>query len=433
MKKRIVSCISILILLSSFCWSLDLTDIPGTVTSIFSGLSDESSDGTTSYRSLLIPPGGRSESLGNAFTGLCNDITFLNFNAGASSIQKETQLAFYHNSWIADSKIETISYTTRYGHFGLGAQLSCFYVPFTEYNISGERVATGYYTETTGAFNVSYNFLAGYDFKGFALGATFKTSFRGVPDYTDNNTNAIIKNSGFSQSGIAVMGDFGLVLQFNFLKYFASRDPNVKIGISAQNFGVGFTGIGSSSGIQIDDPLPTYVAAGMSVKFLPFLTITADLKQPLNLMDITSYSLFSLSLGADFSFTDKLSLLVGLEMKGGNPKLSAGGEFEINKTRMNVNYTLDLTSSFSPINRVSFSVQMKLGDRGREQLQQKIDVLYNQGLVYYYSSDWENAIATWKKVLELDKRYDPAILGIASAQSQIDMIERVRNSMFFFE
>lgn len=433
MKKRIVSCISILILLSSFCWSLDLTDIPGTVTSIFSGLSDESSDGTTSYRSLLIPPGGRSESLGNAFTGLCNDITFLNFNAGASSIQKETQLAFYHNSWIADSKIETISYTTRYGHFGLGAQLSCFYVPFTEYNISGERVATGYYTETTGAFNVSYNFLAGYDFKGFALGATFKTSFRGVPDYTDNNTNAIIKNSGFSQSGIAVMGDFGLVLQFNFLKYFASRDPNVKIGISAQNFGVGFTGIGSPSGIQMDDPLPTYVAAGMSVKFLPFLTITADLKQPLNLMDITSYSLFSLSLGADFSFTDKLSLLVGLEMKGGNPKLSAGGEFEINKTRMNVNYTLDLTSSFSPINRVSFSVQMKLGDRGREQLQQKIDVLYNQGLVYYYSSDWENAIATWKKVLELDKRYDPAILGIASAQSQIDMIERVRNSMFFFE
>lgn len=420
----------IFILLTSNSWALEFNDVTNAVTAIFSGITSDA-DGLTSYRSLLIPPGGRPESLGNAYTGLCNDVSFMNFNAGASAIQKETQISFFHNSWIADSKVETISYTTRYGHFGTGAQLSCFYVPFTEYNISGERVATGYYTETTAAINASYNFIAGYDFKGFALGTTFKTCFRGVPDYTDNNSNAIIKNSGLGQSGIAFMGDFGLILQFNFLKYFASRDPNVKIGFAANNFGVGFTGIGTSAGLRLDDPLPTYIAAGMSVKFFPFLTITGDIKQPINLLDITNYTLFSLGLGADFSFTDNLSLLVGLEIKGGNPKLSAGGEFEINKTRMNVNYTLDLTTSSAPVNRVSFSAQIKLGDRGRAELQQKIDVLYSQGLVYYYSSEWEKAIETWQKVLELDKRYDPAILGIASAQAQIDMIEKVRNSMFF--
>ena len=430
MKKHFVLFFVILIFFSSKMWSLDFSDVSTAMTNIFSGITSDT-DGTTAYRTLLIPPGGRSESLGNAFTGLCDDASYITFNPGASSIQKQTMLSIFHNSWIADSKMETISYTTRYNHFGLGGQLSCFYVPFTEYNIFGERTASGYYTETTAALNASYNFLAGYDFKGFALGTSLKTCWRSIPDFTDNDSNAIIKGSGFSQSGMAIMADIGVVLQFNFLKYFASRDPNVRIGITAQNIGVGFTGIGSN--FQIDDPLPTYIAAGMSVKFLPFLTITGDIKQPVNLLNFSEYNIFSFNLGADFSFSNNFSLLVGLELKGGNPRFSAGGQFEINNARLNLNYTLDLTTSLAPINRISLSAQMLLGDRGRAEVQKEIDILYNKGLVYYYSSDWDNAIATWEKVLEIDKRYDPAILGIESARSQIEMIQKVRESMFFTE
>lgn len=430
MKKHFVLFFVIFILFSSKIFSLDFTGISTAMTTVFSNITSDS-DGRTSYRSLLIPPGGRSESLGNAFTGLCDDASYINFNAGASCIQKQTLLSVFHNAWISDSKMETISYTSRNNHFGIGGLLSCFYVPFTEYNMSGERVATGYYSETTAAINASYNFLAGYDFKGFALGTSIKTCWRGVPDYTDNDTNAIIKGSGFSQSGIAIMADFGLVLQFNFLKYFASREPNVRIGFAAQNFGVGFTGIGSD--FQIDDPLPTYVAAGMSVKFFPFLTVTADIKQPLNLLNIGEYNIFSFNVGGDFTFSNNFSLLFGIEIKGGNPRLSAGGQAEFNNTRVNLNYTLDLTSSVSPINRISLSAQMLLGDRGRAKAQKEIDVLYNKGLVYYYSSDWDNAISTWEKVLEIDKRYDPAILGIESAKSQKEMIIKVRESMFFEE
>lgn len=427
-KRHFFVFLTVFFFLTTNSFGIEFNDLSSAATSIFSGVTSDK-DGTTAYRSLLIPSGGRAESLGNAYTGLCNDISFINYNAGASSIQKETQIAFFHNTWISDSKLETINFTTRTGHFGLAGQISCFYVPFTEYSITGQRVATGYYSESTFAMNASYNFLAGYDFKGFALGCTFKTSIRGVPNYTDNSTNEILENSGLNQSGFAFMGDIGLLLQFNFLKYFASREPNVKIGIVAQNFGVGFTGLATK--LVLDDPLPSYVAAGMSVKFFPFLTITGDIKQPINLFDITNYNIFSFSVGADFSFTQNISLLCGLEIKGGNPKLSAGAEFEFNKTRLNANYTLDLTSSFSPVNRISFSAMIKMGDKGRSAIQDKIDVLYNQGLVYYYSSEWEKAIETWQKILELDKRYDPAILGISSAKSQIEMIEKVRGSMFF--
>ncbi|MBQ2118540.1 MAG: DUF4956 domain-containing protein, partial [Clostridia bacterium] len=46
-----------------------------------------------------------------------------------------------NNSWIADSNMETIAATTRFGNFGVGSKISCFYLPFTEYNSFGERVA----------------------------------------------------------------------------------------------------------------------------------------------------------------------------------------------------------------------------------------------------------------------------------------------------
>lgn len=413
-------------------YGLSFIDLSTKMSSVFSSFASDA-EGTTSYRSLLIPIGGRAESLGNAFTGLCDDASYINYNPGASCILKQTQGGLFHNAWIADSKMESLCYSTRFGNLGIGAQLNCFYVPFSEYNIMGQRVASNYYSETTAAVNVSYNFLAGYEFKGFALGFTFKTCFRGVPDYTDNDTNAIKKHSGIGQSGIAFMGDLGVVLQFNFLKYFASRDPNVRIGFTAQNLGVGITGLGTAGGIRLDDPLPTSLCAGISVKFFPFLTACVDIKQPVNLMNLSNYQLFSLSIGADFSFADYFSILAGLELKGGNPRLSLGAEFEYNNTRINLNYTLDLTSSGNPVNRISLSAKLLLGDKGRAETQKKIDALYNEGLVYYYSSEWEKAIETWEKILEIDKRYDPAIIGIESAKAQMNMIQKVRDTMFFEE
>ena len=437
-KGKITRTLTALILLTLFCIraaAISISDAGYAMGDLFSSMTDPN-EGTSSFRSLLIPFGGRTESLGNAYTGLCDDISYLCFNPAAGAIQKETQVALFHNAWIADSKLESLAFTTRFKkipHLSYGGYISCFYLPFTEYNLFGDRLQGSYYTESIAAINASYNFLAGYDFKGFALGFTFKTSWRGVPDFTDNDSNAIIKFSGLSQSGIAFMSDFGLVLQFNFLKYFASREPNVRIGFAAQNIGVGFTGLGSKTGLKLDDPLPTSLSAGISVKFFPFLTVSADIKQPFNLFNLADYQLFSICAGVDFAFTDSFSLLAGLELKGGNPRLSVGGEFDYKQMRVNLNYTLDLTTSMNPVNRISISGKLLLGDRGRAKVQEQIDKLYAEGLVYYYSSEWEKAIETWEKVLEIDKRFDPAILGIESAKAQMSMIKKVRDTMFFEE
>lgn len=408
--------------------ALSFTDLHTTLSDFFYIFIDPN-EATTSFRSLLIPFGGRSESLGNAYTGLSDDISFLNYNPAGSCVLKETQFGVFHNAWIADSNMETLAYSARFNNLGIGAQASCFYMPFTEYNIFGERTAGSYYTETTGCVNISYNFLSGYDFKGFALGLNLKGGWRGVPDYTDNDTNAIIPNSGLAQSGLAIMADLGLLLQFNFLKFYSSREPNVKIGFSARNMGISLTGFSSPAGIHFDDPLPSSFCAGLSLTFIAPITLTLDFKQPVNLMNMGTYIYPSVSSGVILNFTKFLSLLAGFEVKGGNPRFSAGAEFQFSKLRFNFNYTLDLATSLRPINRLSICGRIMLGDKGRSLIDSKVDEYYISGLEFYSQGDWDMAIEEWNKALSLNKRFDPAILGIKSARAQIDMFRHIKESL----
>lgn len=409
--------------------ALSYSDLITNLSDIFYSFLDEN-EGQTSFRSLLIPFGGRSESLGGAYTGLCDDINFLQYNAGAGAVQKESQIALFHNMWIADSKMETIAATTRFKnipHLSLGGFVSCFYLPFTEYNIFGDRVAASYYSETLAAINFSYNFLAGYDFKGFSLGGNLKTAWRGMPNYTDNNTNEVINNSGLAQSGLAFMGDLGLLLQFNFLKFYYSRDPNVRIGFSAQNLGVSLTGWGQQ--VVLDDPLPSLLSAGISVKLVKPVTLSLEFQQPINLQNLSTYLKPYIASGISLEFTNFLSVLGGFAIKGGNPRFSAGFEFEVAKVRFNFNYTLDFTSSFSPLNKLSLSLKLKLGDKGRSIIDKQVDEYYQQGLIYYAEADYQAAIDVWKEALKLNKRFDPAKLGIQSAQYQIDMFQLIKESL----
>ena len=135
-KKRIFFTTFLFFLFSSTARlnSLSLTDISSGFSGLFSSSVDKN-EGETSFRSLLIPFGGRTESLGSAYTGLCDDVGYLRFNPAAGSIQNETQVSLFHNTWIADSKLETLAYTTRFNklkNLSIGGYVSCFYVPFTE-------------------------------------------------------------------------------------------------------------------------------------------------------------------------------------------------------------------------------------------------------------------------------------------------------------
>jgi len=414
--------------------ALSLIDVDDTLANVFSLFAD-ANEGSTSFHSLLIPTGGRAESLGTAYTGLSDDISFFEYNASASSILQQTELSLFHNQWISDSALESVAYTTRFGNFGFGAALKCFYVPFSEYNIFGEKVGANYYSETTGIFNVSYNFLAGYTFKGIAAGMNLKTSYRSIPDYSDDNTNALITGSGLSQSAVAFMGDIGILMRFNFAKFYSSREPNIRVGLSLTNAGAALTGLDGNA--TLDDPLPTRLSLGLSYKFIKPVTITAEFRQPLNLFDISSSERWSTGAGAEVQLTDFFAVMGGFLLQGANPRMSLGSEFTIKGVKMNVNYTFDLSSSANPVNHISLSAKMMLGDRGRALIQQRVDELYRQGLIYYAQSGIEKdesqanaymdkAISVWNEALSLDKGFDPAKTGIAIVQKEKANLRKVQ-------
>ena len=57
-------------------YALDYSDITDAMADL--GYFESSkNEGTTSFRSLLIPIGGRPESLGSAYTGLCDDAGYI--------------------------------------------------------------------------------------------------------------------------------------------------------------------------------------------------------------------------------------------------------------------------------------------------------------------------------------------------------------------
>ena len=426
MKKTLVSALTFAFLTFTAS-ALDYTSVTSALSDIFSSAADDN-EGITSFRSLNIPAGGRAEALGSAYTGLCDDISFFDYNPAASCVLQNTELAFFHNSWIADSAEETLAGTTRFGNFGLGLQLKCFYVPFTEYNLYGDRVAGSYYSETSATINASYNFMAGYNFKGLAVGINGRTSYRSVPDYTDNQTDEIISGSGLSQSAVAFMGDIGILLRFNMAKFYSGREPNLRLGISMNNIGAALTGFGDS--IEVDDPLPAKVSAGVSYRPFSFLLFTLDFKQPVNLQSPSQLPLFSLASGVEISITNFFSFESGLLIQGGNPRLSFGSQVDIKGAKVNVNYTFDLTSSSNPINHISVSAKLNLGDRGRAEKQKLIDAYYQKGLEYYAQGtreSLESAIEQWDLALNLDKRFDPAIEGKTAALDLIRWHELIRD------
>ncbi|QTQ16083.1 UPF0164 family protein [Treponema parvum] len=416
----------LIILCTAPVYALDLSNANTSLSDIFFNYIDKN-EGTTSFRSLNIPSGGRAESMGTAYTGLASDIAFFDYNPAASCILENTEISVAHNAWISDSAVETVAGTARIGNLGFGAQIKCFYVPFTEYNIFGERVAGSYYSETTAAVNASYNFLAGYYFKGIATGVNIKGAWRSIPDYTDNDTNKIIKGSGLSQSGAAFMADFGVLLRFNLAKFYSSREPNLRLGLSLMNLGTAFTGFGSRGKLTRDDPLPSKISAGISYQFIEPVIITADFRQPINLEDPLKSEKWSAGTGASIRFTNFFSFMTGFLIQGANPRISAGGEFKTGKVIINVNYTFDLTTSLNPVNHISLSAKLDLGDRGRGKIRNEADALYAQGLIYYAQGNLQEAFEAWQKVLDLDKSFDPAREGLKAVQTSQSLSDYLIN------
>ncbi|AEJ61249.1 protein of unknown function UPF0164 [Spirochaeta thermophila DSM 6578] len=378
----------------------------GNIAETLSSLSDPNT-GLTIFPLLSIPIGGEYQAMGTAYTALTRHASFIDANPAASAALPLTELALYHNDWIADTNIEGVVYTIRFDDLGIGAAGKFLYVPFTQYDAWGNRLATGYYSETVIGFNVAYNFFSSYDFFGIAAGITPKIAIRSIPSvfYAD-------------QSALAFMADIGILTKVNFLKFYSSRNRNLSFGLVIKNLGIEILA-------PTKEPLPTALTTGLGYSPIRPLTIAFDFTLPFNLIpDVPAEAPFYAT-GVALTLTDFLTMQTGLLLKGGNPRISMGTLFTMKDLSIQTTYVLDMTTQFVPLDRLSVNLTLNLGDNGRAALQAEVDRYYLQALEAYARGDLETTIALCEKALALDPDFTPARKTLLLAEESRELQKRM--------
>ncbi len=370
--------------------------------------------GLTSFRSLYVPMGGRAEAMGTAFSSVADDPSFIEWNPAGSATMKRSELSFYHNNWIASTKVEGAVYTKRFGDMGIALGGKWLYVDFTEYDQYGDRASKGYYSETIAVANLSYNFFRGYYFDGISLGANAKMGFRAVPDYS-NDAGYVDPSSGDSQSAFAVMLDAGLLTRFNILKFYHAKERNAAFSAVLRNVGPA----------PLGDPLPTVATMGVSYHPIRPIVMSFDYSFPLNLVDPTLSEAQYWATGLSVAVTPFIDMQGGLMVRGSNPRISIGSKLLVAGIDLNVNYTLDLTTSLQPLNRVSLSARFNFGDDGRAVKAARVEELYLTGLDEYANGNTEEAARLWTAALKLDPGFDPARESLAAIDRSLQLVRRM--------
>ena len=395
----------LIFLSASFLYSADISDIYYNADSFLDSLDDPNT-GLTTFPTLLIPMGGRFEAMGTAFTAVADDASYIESNPAGSASLTYTELSFYHNDWIADTNIESVTFTTRRHNLGIGAAAKFLYVPFTEYNTFGERESKGYFSESVIILNSSYNFFSNYDFFGLSVGGNLKFAYRSIP--------AEIYEG---QSDIAVMADLGVLTRFNFLKFYSSRDKNTSAGVVVKNIGI----------TKLDDPLPLETTAGIAYSPLRPVIVSFDLTVPLSLNPSEQPAeQWSFATGLDVAVTDFFSVQTGFRHRGSNPRFSLGSRMDLEDISFNVNYTLDLTTQVG-LDRFSIASSLNLGDRGRSITAAEVDGYYIAGLKSYAEGNLEEAVENWEKALELDPGFTPALANLLTAKRTLQLIDEMQS------
>jgi hypothetical protein len=386
-------------------WALDFDSRSyGSISDIYH--ADDNS-GLTAFPVLKVPMGGRSEGMGTAFTAVADDLTFIEWNPAGSSMLAFSELGVFHNNWIADTKLESVVFASRHNDFGFGASGKWLYTPFSEYNMYGDQVSKGYYSEAVATLNVSYNFLEGYYFSGISLGVNLKGAFRFMPDFSDaddqdNNEGSLLSGSGQSQSAAMVMADIGILTRFNALKLYDAREKNTSVALVVRNLGPPAK----------NEPLPVSATAALSYKPIRPITLAFDFTVPVNMLDFSLSEKPHWAAGMNAHITDFLSMRAGLLGRYGSYRITIGSAVDLGTVELDLNYSLDLLTQFTPLNRISLGFRINLGDQGRQEKSDKADVLYLAGLDAYAAGNDNEARKNWEQALIINPRFDPAKKGL---------------------
>ncbi|MBC8185073.1 PorV/PorQ family protein [candidate division KSB1 bacterium] len=227
-KKLFVS--SFLLLNSIFT----LLCIFGFVTTSYS----QASNGIGKYGAsfLQIANSARQVGLGEAFTGLADDINFLQYNIGALGLVEKATIGLSYHSWIKDTQQGAVGFAaaTDYGKFGF----SLVYFnegEITEFDENFQETGS-----IIGSNDIAMTLGVGYPKNIFGLNISFGGAFK------------IVRQNLADQSATALGLDLGFLIKYKHISY----------GATIQNFT-----ITKLKFIEKEDPLPETYRGGVGFNY----------------------------------------------------------------------------------------------------------------------------------------------------------------------
>lgn len=359
--------------------------------------------GLTAFPTLLIPMGGVHEGLATATTAVVQDTSVLESNPAGSAILDEGGVAVFHSNLIADTSMESFAFTARREDLGFGVSVKHLHVPFTAYDLLGEQTSTSRFSESIVTFNVAYNFFNSFYFRGLTVGMNMKGAQRTIDE-----------SVAPFQSGGAFMVDAGALTRFNALKFFSSPDPNVTVGATVLNIGTPAQG----------DPLPSQWRAGLSWSPVRPLMLSSDYIRPFSFSDDPVPDP-GWAVGSSLTVTNFLSLRTGFLYRPGSPRFTLGSTVEMDRLALKVNYTVDLTTQFSRMDRFSVTAQWDLGDQGRSDRRDRVRLLYSEALQAFATGNLEETVAITEEILLIDRSFQPAAETQQMAARMLELQEQM--------
>jgi hypothetical protein len=216
---------------------------------------------------------------------------------------------------------------------------------------------------------------------------------------------------------MAFMGDVGMLTRFNFAKFHRSRRKNFSVGLVARNLGPP----------ALEEPLPSHATAG--VAYVPFkpLTLAFDYTYPFVLGSDLPAEPPSYAGGVSVRVTDFLAAQTGFQLRGANPRFTLGSSIDFPAVSLQLNYTLDLATQVSSVDRFSIQASFNLGDRGRAERQARVEDFYLNAIEAYANGNIERTVTLCRRALEIDPTFQPAEKTLASAQKMLTLQQQMES------
>jgi len=336
---------------------------------------------------LALPMSSRAISMGNAFTGVSDDVNCQFINPAGMAGLNHHEISVHNTFWMYDMNYNNLAFAYILPKGVVGSSLVLFY-PGKVSAYDGWGFEKSKLTMYDMAANVNYGVkIVDSIYSGIGI----KYIYRRISEYSDRTVDF----------------DAGILFKISFLKIKSiaankELNDNVAIGLSFQNI-MGKIG---------KDKLPSQIRSGIRYSIMPALACSVD--HVLKLYDNNEFNT-----GIEYIYMRQFSIRAGY-IVGDNSYLftsGMGANFKIGYSLYKVDYSYSPLAFDYSVHSLNFSIRFQTSEkiakikesgdntRVKNGKDSRISALFNESMDYYFEGNYDKAIIKLKKIIDIDPHY----------------------------